>query len=283
LRITRKEAVATLLIALAIFLAACASAPPAQSPTQTPQATATVEPPTLTPEPPTATPVPPTATTVPSPTPVPPTATPVPPTPTTPPTATRTPVVTPTPARLSNAIVSLLARSKGITEYSFDLKLSVSAGGKTAEVIAGTYYVKGTRYRLEMEMEGIEVHSVGDYSTRTIYTWLPGQKTARKAQMTEPTPGQAQTPSDVVSTLSPDAKIIRTERIDGKAATVIETSTKSSTASILIWIWDEKGMPLKLETQTSGATVTATYSSYKFAKQADSLFVLPKGMTIREQ
>ncbi len=276
---TRTAALVAVFVALSFALVACASTPAAPSPTQPPQAAATALPPTATPEQPTATPIPPTATTAPSPTPAPPTATPVPPTPTLAPTVTYTTAATPTAARLSDAIVALLARSKGITEYSFDLKLSVTEV-VTADEMTGKCYVKGTKIRQELVVSDNKIFSIGDYATRTMYAWFPGQRIALRTQMPKAGPGQAQTPSDVLSALPTDAEIEGTETVDGKTSTMILFAIKGGTQTV--WIWNERGLPLKAEVYLGTSSVTTTYSNYKFAKQPDSLFVLPKGLEIRE-
>ncbi len=68
------------------------------------------------------------------------------------------------------------------------------------------------------------------------------------------------------------------ETIDGKTATVIQytPSQAGNSTTIKIWIWNEKGVPLKaLSTQTSEETTIMMdydYSNYSFADIPDSTF-----------
>jgi outer membrane lipoprotein-sorting protein len=69
-----------------------------------------------------------------------------------------------------------------------------------------------------------------------------------------------------------------TETIDGKTATVIQytPSQAGNSTTIKMWIWNEKGVPLKaLYTMTSGETTITMdydYSNYSFSDIPDSTF-----------
>ncbi|MCX6664157.1 MAG: hypothetical protein NTZ75_07910 [Euryarchaeota archaeon] len=69
-----------------------------------------------------------------------------------------------------------------------------------------------------------------------------------------------------------------TETIDGKTATVIQytPSQAGNSTTIKMWIWNEKGVPLKaLYTMTSGETTITMdyeYSNYFFSDIPDSTF-----------
>jgi outer membrane lipoprotein-sorting protein len=72
--------------------------------------------------------------------------------------------------------------------------------------------------------------------------------------------------------------ILGTETIDGKTATVIQytPSQVGNSTTMKIWIWNEKGVPLKaLITQTNEETTITMdyeYSNYSFADISDSTF-----------
>jgi outer membrane lipoprotein-sorting protein len=72
--------------------------------------------------------------------------------------------------------------------------------------------------------------------------------------------------------------ILGTETIDGKTATVIQytPSQVGNSTTMKMWIWNEKGVPLKaLSTQTNKETtitVDYEYSNYSFADIPDSTF-----------
>ena len=276
MRPTRTAFLAALLLALALVLAACASGPTAApSPTQPAQAAATAAPATPASEPPTPTQVPPAPTTPPTPTAV-PTATPIPPTPTLAPTATTSPSPTPTAVRaLDSRIAALLAKSAGISEYSYDFKMNLSGID-----LSGTAYVKGAKMRQETMIAKTKIVQFLDMAKKVMYTLSPDGKTATRMDLSQMAAGQSQTPGDMVSALPADTQIVGTETIDGKKATIIQAVVKGLTQKI--WVWDEKGLPLKYEMTVGSDEVSASFSNYKFAAQPDKLFELPKGVTIKD-
>jgi outer membrane lipoprotein-sorting protein len=69
-----------------------------------------------------------------------------------------------------------------------------------------------------------------------------------------------------------------TETIDGKTATVIQytPSQAGNSTTIKMWIWNEKGVPLKARSITKNEetviTMDYTYSNYSFSDIPDSMF-----------
>jgi len=86
--------------------------------------------------------------------------------------------------------------------------------------------------------------------------------------------------ADVVQDLLNNQTIttLGTETIDGKTATVIQytPSQAGNSTTIKIWIWNEKGVPLKALYITKNEETTVTmdykYSNYSFADIAESTF-----------
>jgi outer membrane lipoprotein-sorting protein len=73
-------------------------------------------------------------------------------------------------------------------------------------------------------------------------------------------------------------KELGTATIDGKAATIVEYSYTASgmTISPKLWIWNEKGIPLKMEMKYTIAgfnmTITMEYKNFAFGEIPDSTF-----------
>jgi len=69
-----------------------------------------------------------------------------------------------------------------------------------------------------------------------------------------------------------------TETIDGKATTVIQytVTTEQGSTTVKMWIWNEKGVPLKstftMTTEQISMTQEYIYSNYSFADIPDSTF-----------
>lgn len=73
-------------------------------------------------------------------------------------------------------------------------------------------------------------------------------------------------------------KELGTATIDGKAATIVEYSYTASgmTISPKLWIWNEKGIPLKMEMKYMlmefNMTITMEYKNFAFGEIPDSIF-----------
>lgn len=261
----RVVALVALVLALALAATACGPAP-APAATETPPAKAAAV-----------------ATSAPSPTPIPPsptaapTATPKPAAPTATKAAAATPTAKPaaTAQTAGGPLADLLARAKGTTDYSYDYTMSLSN-----MKMSGTAYVKGSKMRQEMDLGGMKTVTLMDFSKKVAYTLLPDGKTATKMDLSATATTSSQTPGDQVSSLPADAKVIGTETVDGKPATIVQATVSGYTQKI--WVWTERGLPLKFEMNTGSGLVTAQFSNYKFGPQADNLFELPAGVQVTE-
>jgi len=82
--------------------------------------------------------------------------------------------------------------------------------------------------------------------------------------------------------LNPTLKELGTETIDGKLTTIIEFSESSEEIPVTqkMWIWNEKGIPLKREgTVKIGGTTTTTsfeYRNFNFEDIPDRVFEVPQ-------
>ena len=80
-------------------------------------------------------------------------------------------------------------------------------------------------------------------------------------------------------------KVLGTETVDGKSTTVIEYSfsTLGKSTTVKTWIWNEKGIPLKMESVTETGNVVTTvnteYKNFVFEDIPDSMFELPYEIT----
>ena len=111
-----------------------------------------------------------------------------------------------------------------------------------------------------------------------MYTYMPVQKTATKTTLDLSMVPESPI-TDVSSILDYSPNIIGTETIDGKVCTVISYD-EPGTGSIKMWIWQEKGLPLKMEMTANGKTTTIDYTNIDFSDIPDSMFLLPDGVTI---
>lgn len=85
--------------------------------------------------------------------------------------------------------------------------------------------------------------------------------------------------SDVSGIMDYSPIITGTETIDGKVCQVISFD-QTGAGSVKMWLWEEKGLPLKMEMVANGTTTTIVYNNIDFSDIPDSIFELPDGVTI---
>lgn len=198
------------------------------------------------------------------------------------PAPTRTPAPTATPFDLAQALGippldTLLARSTSLTEYSFNYKVMQEENG--AIVLSGKAYVKGTRLRQELFVQGQRAVIFTD-SKRSLYQILfSDQKTAVKLDPSD-IGNQAVNPSESVLALRQDSQLVSAEIMHGESSAVFAITTPEAT--LKYWVWIEKGLPLRIETVANDGQAILDFSDYSFGPQPDELFELPKGTKIVE-
>ena len=244
-------------VAMALTLAAVAcsqSTAPAPSPTTAPAAAPTKAPAAA----PTAAP-PAAATKAPT------------PAPTAAPTAAKP---TATSAAAGTSIADLVAKAKGVSEYSFTSKITAAGQTLTAKT-----FMKSTKMRQEMSVAGQSTVLLVDLANKVAHMVMVDQKMAMKLDFSQAM-DKVENPGERIGSLPNTAKLVGTEVVDGKPAAVYEVSEGSVTSKL--WIWTERGLPLKIESTVPEGKSVVEFTDYKFEPQPDSLFVLPPGVQVVE-
>lgn len=73
-------------------------------------------------------------------------------------------------------------------------------------------------------------------------------------------------------------KVLGTVIIDGKLATVVEYSIPSGRTTVTqkLWIWNEKGIPLRSEVRLKGMSTTIEYKNFVLGDIPDEIFEVPE-------
>jgi hypothetical protein len=91
---------------------------------------------------------------------------------------------------------------------------------------------------------------------------------------------------DETGKLLQDVKILGTEALDGREATVIGLVGKGTDGEILtkLWVWNQKGLYLKTETLSPdepSASETMEWRNFVFEEIADAVFDVPEDKIIK--
>lgn len=186
------------------------------------------------------------------------------PAPTAVPTATPTPTAT-TTGPLDERLSNLLGLTADIESVRFNVTLETPVGPP----VDTTIWIKGNKMRTDATLPGFgETISIIDFDAQTMSTVMGGQTLTVDIAMAPQSPiAAAQSLADYAPT------IVGTETIDGKVCTVVEYTMEEVTAKM--WLWDERGFPVKVETTTAEGTVTIQYTDIDFSSIDDSIFELP--------
>jgi hypothetical protein len=186
--------------------------------------------------------------------------------------ATPSPSPEPQPAAPGDALGDILGRAKNITSMKYEARIT----GPGAPEMTQTLWMKNSKMRTEAIQEGETMVALIDRDTRAMYMYLPDQNIAMKItyQATQSAADEAGSITDY----SPE--VIGHEAVDGKPCVVVQYVIEGTTAKA--WLWEEWGIPIRMEMTKDGATTTIEYTNIDFGDIADSMFELPPGVQIVE-
>ena len=70
------------------------------------------------------------------------------------------------------------------------------------------------------------------------------------------------------------------ETFDGKECLVYETDYEGGKGKM--WIWEEAGMPLRIETSSGSDTIVVEFINFNIGNVEDSMFQIPEGAEIMD-
>jgi len=158
----------------------------------------------------------------------------------------------------TGSLIDILGLGKGVTSIKFDLVMTMTG----QDPITMTVWQKPQKMREDMTMVGVTVSILFDIPNKVMYTYMPDQNMATKSKLD----ASMLPESPIESTgdiMDYDPNVIGTETIDGKVCKVIGYD-EAGTGSVKMWIWEEKGLPLKMEMTASGQTTIIEYKNIKW-------------------
>ena len=134
--------------------------------------------------------------------------------------------------------------------------------------------------RQDTTVAGHPSNMIVDGDSKVVYmiSDASGQKTARKIDIGAlAASGSAiQQMTDDLAKVLAKATIVGAETIDGKPASIVEIPPSvEGDSPVRVWLWTERGVPLRMEVPSKDGKISLNYTNYDFAAQPDSLFQLP--------
>jgi outer membrane lipoprotein-sorting protein len=177
---------------------------------------------------------------------------------------TPTPTTTTTPTSSSD----IFGPAQNIPAMKYTI-VSGPAGGLP---IVTVYLKKDNKMRMETDMGGSSTILLIDPTAKAMYTYLPAQNTAYITS----DPINVMVYATMAGRYCTNPQATGTETIDGIACQIYEFNLSGNTAKI--WVWKDKGLPIKIAMTDSTGTHTIEYKNYDFSDIPDSMFVLPAGV-----
>lgn len=170
----------------------------------------------------------------------------------------------------------LVEKGKAVDGYSCEYVLTMPDNKKTTHKI----WLEGGNMRSEMSnpATGESMLFIINLTDKAAFLYQPELKQATKMPIDQ-SEIDATSPGDYLGKVDPgEMKYVKRDVFDGKECLVYET--KNSEIGGKIWIWEEYGMPLRVESQTGNGQVIVEFLNYKIGDIDDAMFKLPAGTKI---
>lgn len=176
-----------------------------------------------------------------------------------------------------DSLADLLGKGKQITGMSFDFNVQTVNNPQ----ITGKMWVEGKKLRTEAVVANQKMVTIIDGEANAAYTYWPDSKTAMKW------------PIDKVKAVeSPDryarsvdttkAKVLETATYDGVSCKVLLIQKADGKGETKMWIREDYGVPVRVETTDSGINTVIEYKSLKVGPVPPEMFQLPAGATVTD-
>lgn len=165
----------------------------------------------------------------------------------------------------------------GLSSNTISIKYDLLVSGQGIPAITTKVWVKKNKMRTEITQQGTNVVNLIDNDAKTMYAYTPSQNLAIKLPF-DPTQVPKSPADEARSMANSNAKVTGAETMDGKVCSVIEYT--SAQGNVKTWIWQDKGIPIRMEVTSSTGKTIIEYKNIDFADIPDSMFELPTGVTI---
>ncbi len=174
-----------------------------------------------------------------------------------------------TPAA-GGTLSDILGKAAGIPSMKYEMVTTLNNQTTTA-----TVWVKNKKMRMETTEQGQNVIILIDTNAKTMYMYSPEQNMAFKMDFSQ-APQSATNEADAILQYTPT--VVGTETINGIPCEVIQYNAKGEMTKA--WIWQAKGLPVRVQATTAQGTSTTDFKNYDFSDIPDSQFALPAGVQV---
>jgi outer membrane lipoprotein-sorting protein len=172
----------------------------------------------------------------------------------------------------------LFAKGMTLDGFSYDYVITMPTGEKLTHKM----WVKGGNMRSEMENPGGGAPTLSIINMEEDMVYIYQQETNFAMQMPiKESDVDTTSPKDYFNKSDPEGLLFTSREIfDNKECLVYETNYEGGQGKI--WIWEEGGMPLRVETTSGTETIIVEFLNFTIGNIDDSMFQLPAGVQIMD-
>ncbi len=178
----------------------------------------------------------------------------------------QTPTAAPT-----GGLVDLLSGAADIDCLSAEMTMS----GPGMPSAITKMWLKEGNVRTETDMMGMETITIMDAEAEMMYMITGGSAMSMELPLDTGSPVEQ---AEAIMDYYPEE--VGSDTIDGKDCTVFEYDMEG--AKTKMWIWEDKGIPLRVETTTPEGMMVIEYTDIDFDCASDSMFELPEGVDVMD-
>ncbi|HCF49478.1 MAG TPA: hypothetical protein DER60_04305 [Syntrophomonas sp.] len=146
-------------------------------------------------------------------------------------------------------------------------------------VLQGKLWIAGNNLRSETIDAGSQSTAIFIRNSKGYnYMFTSGDEQAIK--VTDEQPAEDINPVHSIDNVDENTQPLGKEVLDGKNCVVVQY--KQDEVDNRIWLWEDHGLPIRIESTYNNSTTVMEYSNYKFEALPESLFELPSGMKVME-
>lgn len=182
-------------------------------------------------------------------------------------------------AAQDESVSALLGKGEKITNYSFDYTMDQTMGGQNVQM-SGKTFISGKKTRNESTINGQKIIVITDTEAKVMYSYNPADNSAMKIPLNENNEANS-TSKYNDKAYAPKMKVIGTETFDGIRCKVVSVEGEQGETTKM-WLREDYGLPMKIETAMSEGKITMVYKNMKFDPLPAGLFVLPSGAKVTD-
>jgi len=177
----------------------------------------------------------------------------------------------------SDELQKIMKASKEVSDLSFDIVSTCTSADQTV-TSESKYWISGKKMRTETETAGMKTITIVNAKGEAL-VYNPTEKTAMRIPDIE-------APSDLPNEWSDEDdleayNIVGHERMDGHDCVVV-TITGAEGSGAKMWMMEDTGMPVRMESQSAEGKIVIQYKNYNLGKQPDNLFEIPGDVQVMD-